>query len=124
MQMSKAHLILLCEMMVLPGSDCLGVEAPTLNAEQLKQVVLFAPKPYFAVPQTQSVFHPRAKLNAFRRRDVRLQSRSAAPWESPAMCRSGTPKAFFWVTALARYPEIARARAGKILTRRAFHQLR
>jgi hypothetical protein len=58
MQMSKAHLILLCGMMVLPGRDCLGVEAPTLNAEQLKQVVLFAPKPYFAVQQKQSAFHP------------------------------------------------------------------
>jgi hypothetical protein len=45
--MNKAHLILLCGMMVLPGRDCLGAEAPTLNAEQLKQVVLFAPKPYF-----------------------------------------------------------------------------
>jgi hypothetical protein len=46
-QMSKAHLILLCGMMVLPGRDCWGAEAPTLNAEQVKQVVLFAPKPYF-----------------------------------------------------------------------------
>ena len=45
--MGKAHLILLCGMMVLPGRDCLGAEAPTLNAEQVKQVVLFAPKPYF-----------------------------------------------------------------------------
>src|SRR3954471_87603 len=46
-QISKAHLILLCGIMVLPGRDCLGVEGPTLNAEQIKQVVLFAPKPYF-----------------------------------------------------------------------------
>jgi TonB family protein len=45
--MNKAHLILLCGMMVLPGPNFLGAEAPTLNAEQLKQVVLFAPKPYF-----------------------------------------------------------------------------
>ena len=46
-RLSKAHLILLCGIMVLPGRDCLGAEAPTLNAEQVKQVVLFAPKPYF-----------------------------------------------------------------------------
>ena len=45
--MNKTHLILLCGMMVLPGRDCLGAEAPTLNAEQVRQVVLFAPKPYF-----------------------------------------------------------------------------
>jgi len=45
--MNKAHLILLCGMLVLPGRDCLSVEAPTLNAEQAKQAVLFAPKPYF-----------------------------------------------------------------------------
>ena len=45
--MNKAHLILLCGMMLLPGRDCLGAEAPTLNAEQVKQAVLFAPKPYF-----------------------------------------------------------------------------
>ena len=45
--MNKAHLILLCGMLVLPGRDCFGVEAPTLTAEQVKQAVLFAPKPYF-----------------------------------------------------------------------------
>jgi hypothetical protein len=32
---------------ILTGRDCLDAEAPTLNAEQVKQVVLFAPKPYF-----------------------------------------------------------------------------
>ena len=32
------------------------------------------------VPETQSAFHPRAQRNAFRRRDVRLQSRSFARW--------------------------------------------
>jgi outer membrane biosynthesis protein TonB len=45
--MNNAYLVLLCGMLVLPGRDCLGAEPPTLNAEQLKQVVLFAPKPYF-----------------------------------------------------------------------------
>ena len=45
--MSKAHLILLCGMMISTGRDFLGAEAPTLSADQLKQVVLFAPKPYF-----------------------------------------------------------------------------
>ena len=45
--MNKAHLILLCGMLVLPGRDCFGVEAPTLTAEQVKQAVLFAPQPYF-----------------------------------------------------------------------------
>jgi hypothetical protein len=46
-QMNKAQLILLCGMLVLPVRDCLSAEAPTLDAEQRKQVVLFAPKPYF-----------------------------------------------------------------------------
>ena len=32
--MNKAHQILLCGMLVLLGHDCLGAEAPTLNAEQ------------------------------------------------------------------------------------------
>ena len=32
------------------------------------------------VPETQSAFHPHAQRNAFRRRDVRLQSRSFARW--------------------------------------------
>ena len=45
--MNKAHLILLCGMLALPGRNGLGAEAPTLNVEQVKQVVLFAPKPYF-----------------------------------------------------------------------------
>jgi outer membrane biosynthesis protein TonB len=45
--MNKAHLILLCGMLVSPGRNCLSVEAPTLNAEQVKQAVLFAPEPYF-----------------------------------------------------------------------------
>jgi len=31
-------------------------------------------------PQTLSTFHPRARRNAFRRRDVRQQSRSFARW--------------------------------------------
>jgi hypothetical protein len=30
------------------------------------------------VPETQSIFHPRAQRNAFRRRDARQQSRSVA----------------------------------------------
>jgi TonB family protein len=45
--MVKPHLLLLCSLVILTGRDCLGAEAPTLNAEQVKQVVLFAPKPYF-----------------------------------------------------------------------------
>jgi len=45
--MNKVNLILLCGMLVLLGLHCLGAEAPTLNAEQVKQAVLFAPKPYF-----------------------------------------------------------------------------
>jgi hypothetical protein len=39
------------------------------------------------VPQTQSAFHPRARRNAFRRRDVRQQSRSFAP-RNPRLIRS------------------------------------
>src|SRR5262249_9340507 len=34
-----------------------------------------------SVPKTRSVFHPRAKRNAFRRRDVRQQSRSFALYD-------------------------------------------
>jgi TonB family protein len=45
--MFKAHLLLLCGLVVLTGRDCLGADAPTLTAEQIKQVVLFAPKPYY-----------------------------------------------------------------------------
>jgi hypothetical protein len=33
------------------------------------------------VPETQSAFHPNAQRNAFRRRDVRQQSRSFARWD-------------------------------------------
>jgi hypothetical protein len=33
-------------------------------------------KPPFPIPETLSAFHRRAQRNAFRRRDVRLQSRS------------------------------------------------
>ena len=44
------------------------------------------------VPETQSAFHPRAQLNAFRRRDARLQSRSFARWnqslDDPADCHT------------------------------------
>ena len=45
--MNKPHLILLSGMLVLVGHGCLGAEAPSLNTEQVKQAVLFAPKPYF-----------------------------------------------------------------------------
>ena len=47
----------------------------------------------FAVPEKQSAFHPRAQRNAFRRRDVRLQSRSFARWNQ-SMRRSPTPTDF------------------------------
>ena len=36
-------------------------------------------KPPSPIPKTQSAFHPPAQRNAFRGRDVRLQSRSFAP---------------------------------------------
>jgi hypothetical protein len=45
--MNKAHLLLFSGMLLLPVRNSLNAEPPTLNAEQLKQVVLFAPKPYF-----------------------------------------------------------------------------
>ena len=45
--MIKAHLLLLCGLVVLAGRDCLSADAPTLNAEQIKRFVLFAPKPYY-----------------------------------------------------------------------------
>jgi TonB family protein len=45
--MVKPHLLLLCGLIVLTGRDCLCADAPTLTAEQIKQSVLFAPKPYF-----------------------------------------------------------------------------
>ena len=47
--MIKAHLLLLCGLIVLAGRDCLSADAPTLNAEQIKRFVLFAPKPYYPV---------------------------------------------------------------------------
>ena len=45
--MVKRHLLLLCSLVVLAGRGRLCADAPTLNAEQLKQVVLFAPKPRY-----------------------------------------------------------------------------
>ena len=45
--MIKAHLLLLCGLVVLAGRDCLSADAPTLNAEQIKRFVFFAPKPYY-----------------------------------------------------------------------------
>ena len=45
--MIKAHLLLLCGLVVLAGRDCLSADAPTLNTEQIKRFVLFAPKPYY-----------------------------------------------------------------------------
>jgi TonB family protein len=45
--MIKAQLLLLCGLIVLAGRDCLSADAPTLNAEQIKRFVLFAPKPYY-----------------------------------------------------------------------------
>ena len=44
--MTKARLILVCGLVVLAGRGCLSADAPTLNAEQIKSFVLFAPKPY------------------------------------------------------------------------------
>ena len=51
-------------------------------------------KSFFAanrVPETQSTFNPHARRNAFRRRDVRPQSRSFAPLESIAEDTAPTP---------------------------------
>ena len=45
--MIKPYLVLLCGLIVLAGRDCLSAEAPTLNAEQIKSCVLYAPKPYY-----------------------------------------------------------------------------
>jgi TonB family protein len=45
--MIKLHLTLLCGLIVLAGRDCLSADASTLNAEQLKSFVLYAPKPYY-----------------------------------------------------------------------------
>ena len=46
-EMVKPHLLLLCGLVVLAGRDGLCADARTLNAEQIKQFVLFAPKPYY-----------------------------------------------------------------------------
>ena len=46
--MIKAHLLLLCGLVVLAGRDCLSADAPTLNAEQIKRFVLFAPQALLA----------------------------------------------------------------------------
>jgi TonB family protein len=45
--MVKPHLLLLCSLLLVTGRDRLCADGPTLNAEQLKQVVLFAPKPSY-----------------------------------------------------------------------------
>jgi TonB family protein len=45
--MIKAYLVLLCGLVVLTGRDCLSADAPTLNTEQMKRFVLFAPKPKY-----------------------------------------------------------------------------
>jgi TonB family protein len=45
--MVKPHLLLLCGLVVLTGRDGLCADARTLNVEQIKQFVLFAPKPYY-----------------------------------------------------------------------------
>jgi hypothetical protein len=53
------------------------------------------------VPETQSAFHPNAQRNAFRRRDVRQQSRSFAA-ENPRL-RRGRIRRFYcgriWIPA-------------------------
>ena len=45
--MIKPYLVLLCGLVVLAGRDCVSTEAPTLNAEEIKSCVLYAPKPYY-----------------------------------------------------------------------------
>ena len=45
--MIKPYLVLLCGLVVLAGRDCVSAEAPTLNAEEIKSCVLYAPKPYY-----------------------------------------------------------------------------
>ena len=45
--MIKPNLLLLCGLVVLAAHDCLSADAPTLNPEQIKHFVLFAPKPYY-----------------------------------------------------------------------------
>jgi outer membrane biosynthesis protein TonB len=45
--MVKPYLLLICGLVVLAGRDGLCADAQTLNAEQIKQFALFAPKPYF-----------------------------------------------------------------------------
>jgi len=45
--MIKTYLVLLCGLGILAGRDCLSADAPTLNGEQIKSCVLYAPKPYY-----------------------------------------------------------------------------
>jgi hypothetical protein len=45
--MIKAYLVLLCGLIVLAGRDCLSADGPTPNAEQIKSLVLYAPKPRY-----------------------------------------------------------------------------
>ena len=45
--MIKTYPVLLCGLALLAGRDCLIADAPTLNSEQIKSSVLYAPKPYY-----------------------------------------------------------------------------
>jgi len=45
----KAHVLLLCALAVLAGRDSVRAEAVTLDAEQTKRFVFYAPKPYYPI---------------------------------------------------------------------------
>ncbi len=49
MSVIKAHVFLFCGLVVLAGHDSVRADAVTLNAEQAKQLVLYAPKPEYPV---------------------------------------------------------------------------
>jgi hypothetical protein len=72
------HLPIIEKRMALVEEDLLPAErpfAPPASAPSLRNFTHELPNP---TPQTQSAFHPHAQRNAFRRRDVRPQSKSFA----------------------------------------------
>jgi hypothetical protein len=47
MSIAKTHIVLLFGLAVLAAPDFVRADAPTLDAEQVRQFVLFAPKPRY-----------------------------------------------------------------------------
>jgi hypothetical protein len=58
------------------------------------------PESPIQVPEKQSAFHPRAQRNAFRHRDVGLQSRSFARWNQSLRHSPQHPPALLRLSAI------------------------